>query len=457
MPIDFLGSVFFDGTNIPYWEEIKTYGPAAALLAGFKWYMGGNNNIWDRDLHGKVYMVTGGTSGMGARVAFELAQKGAQVLMLVRSTEDQWLVDFIEDMRDKTNNPLVYAEECDLASLHSVRLFATKWLDNSPPRRLDGVVCCAAEMIPRGKSRQTTIDGVERQIAINYLAHYHLLTLLAPSFKVQPADRDVRVVVTTCSSQAMGQIDLEDLKWQERQYPKGNPLRIYGTSKLMLGLFAKSYQRQLNVYERKDKAPVNVKISIVNPGLMRTPSMRRFISMGTILGLLFYLMLWPVWFLIFKSPFQGAQSVFFALYAPIFTKGEGGNLVQECRILKEGSRAEYQNEEFQDELFAKTEAVIAALEKQLAIERKKQELKNGKKPDKKKASASTQKGYINEQPKTVDELDSRLEELRSLIGMGQISAKELPLFPEEKIEPHTDSNKQASERSGKKGKKSKKA
>ncbi|KAG7193954.1 uncharacterized protein KQ657_005153 [Scheffersomyces spartinae] len=455
MPIDFLGSVFLDGTDIPYWEQIKTYGPAVTLLAGIKWYMGGNNNIWDRDLHGKVYMVTGGTSGLGARTTFEMAQKGAQILMLVRSTEDQWLVDYIEDMREKTNNPLIYAEECDLASLHSVRLFATKWLDNSPPRRLDGVVCCAGELIPRGKPRQITIDGVERQIAINYLAHFHLLTLLAPSFKVQPADRDVRVVITTCSSQAMAQIDFKDLLWSERQYPKGNPLKVYGTSKLMLGLFAKSYQRQLNVYERKDKNPVNVKISIVNPGLMRTQSMRRFISMGSLLGLICYMILWPLWFIIFKSPFQGAQSVLFALYAPIFAKGDGGNLVQECRILKEGSRREYQSEEFQDELFTKTEQLITTLEKQLAIERKKQELKQNKddknKNNKKKTTESKEKHYINEKPKTVGELDSRINELRNLIGMGQqLSSKELPLFPDQTVDSIVGKASNPTKRKGKK-------
>ena len=60
------------------------------------------------------------------------------------------------------------------------------------------------------------MDGVERQIGINYLAHFHLLTLLGPSLRVQPPDRDVRVLIATCSSQNLGDVDLNDLLWSTR-------------------------------------------------------------------------------------------------------------------------------------------------------------------------------------------------------------------------------------------------
>ena len=249
----------FDGPEvIPYWDQIKEYGPTVLpillTLAGAKYYFHGATNTWERDMHGKVFMITGGTSGIGAQIAYELGQRGAQLILLTRRTNDQWVAEYIEDLRDKTNNGLIYAEECDLSSLYSIRKFATRWLDNQPPRRLDGVICCAAECIPRGKSRQITMDGVERQIGINYLAHFHLLTLLGPSLRVQPPDRDVRVLIATCSSQNLGDVDLNDLLWSNKRYPATQPWKVYGTSKLLLGLFAKEYQRQLMGYERKDKA-----------------------------------------------------------------------------------------------------------------------------------------------------------------------------------------------------------
>ena len=55
-----------------------------------------------------------------------------------------------------------------------------------------------------------------------YLAHFHLLTLLGPSLRVQPPDRDVRVLIATCSSQNLGDVDL-DLLWSDKRYPATQP------------------------------------------------------------------------------------------------------------------------------------------------------------------------------------------------------------------------------------------
>ncbi|RCK55808.1 hypothetical protein Cantr_05520 [Candida viswanathii] len=434
MPVNFLTSVIFDGPEvIPYWPQIKEYGPIVLpillSLAGTKYYFHGASNTWERDMHGKVFMITGGTSGIGAEIAYELGQRGAQLILLTRRTNDQWVAEYVEDLRDRTNNGLIYAEECDLSSLYSVRKFATKWLDNTPPRRLDGVICCAAECLPRGTARQVSVDGVERQMGINYLAHFHLLTLLGPSLRVQPPDRDVRVLVANCSSLNLGDVDVEDLLWEKKQYPSAQPWKVYGSSKLLLGLFAKEYQRQLMAYERKDQTPCNVRINMVNPGLVRTPSTRRFISMGTIWGLILYLLMYPIWWLFLKSLTQGAQSFYFALYAPIFMKIEGGNLVQECKIMTK-ARKEFNDEELQKQVFEKTEELIKKLEMQSAIERKKHENATGKTAQKKKAELARKKD-IHIKPETPEELEHKLNTLRSQIGIGASSPGEMPLFPDE--------------------------
>lgn len=438
MPVDILASIFFEGPQVvPGWDYIKKYGPVLLTLGGLKYYFGGASNSWERDMHGKVYMITGGTSGLGASLAYELASKGAQIILLSKSTKDSWLVEFIDDLREKTDNFMIYAEECDLSSLYSVRKFATKWLDNQPPRRLDGVICCAADAIPFGKKRQATQDGVERQIGINYLGHYHLLALLGPCLRSQPPDRDVRIAIATCSSQSIGDIDLDDLLWESRRYPSRSPLKVYGTSKLLLGLFAKEYQRQIDCYERKDKAPCNVKINMVNPGVMRTPSTRRYISMGSIIGLFIYLLLLPIWFLFLKSPRQGAQSFLFVLSAPIIAKIGGGNLVQECKILQR-TRTEYQDEELQKSIFQKTEELILSIEKKSAIERKKleklrelQASREQKRKEKEEESAK-RRANIYEKPESPEELEAKLSILRKLIGvLSNSGVHEPPLFPGE--------------------------
>lgn len=414
MPIDILSTAIFDGPeSIPGWQYFRTYAPYVAAAGAIKYYFGGASSNFDRELHGRVFILTGGTSGLGAQVAYELAMRGAQLVLLCRQTDDPWTIDFIEDLRTKTNNFMIYAESCDLALLHSVRLFATRWLDNQPPRRLDGVVCCAADCLPRGKVRQATVDGVERQTGVNYLAHCHLLTLLQPALHVQPPDRDIRVVVVTCASQAVGELDVTDLTWLRRAYPATRPWTVFGASKLMLGMFARLFQRELCRYERKDKAPCNIKVSIVNPGIMRTPSTRRFLLMGTIWGLVLYVLLFPIWFLFLKDARQGAQSVLWALFSPVLGAQDGGNLVQECKILTRG-RKEYWDYDLQDELAAETQKAIEQLERQLAVERKR-----AGKSDKKVSEAD-----LRDKPTSQEDLERKLEAMRSAMapmGTGRAS------------------------------------
>lgn len=414
MPIDIISSAIFDGPeSIPGWKHIRTYVPILGALAAVKYYFGGASNTFERNMHGRVVIVTGGTSGLGAEVVYQLALKGAQVVLLCRSTDDQWTIDFVNDMREKTTNPLIFAEQCDLLLLHSIRRFATTWLDTRTPRRLDGVVCCAADCIPRGSDRTVTIDGVERQMGVNYLGHYHLLTLLRPSLHVQPPDRDVRVVLTTCASQALGTVDTSDIFWEQRPYPKQAPWKVYGTSKLLLGMFGRLFQRDVNHYSRPDKAPCNIQVSIVNPGLMLSPSTRRFLSMGTIWGLILYLLLIPLWFMVFKSCLQGAQSILFAMFAPVLGPQDGGNFIQECRILKDG-RKELYDYELQDEVYQATASLIEELEKKSAIERKKKEKATG--ADKKNQEAKEAKMKdLSQKPNTVEELEHKLNSMREAL------------------------------------------
>lgn len=434
MPVDIIRVAISEGPEIiPGWNYIKAYGPIVFMLGATKYYFRGSMNTWERDCHGKVYIITGGTSGLGAEVARELAMKGAQVILLVRSVSDSWLIDYIDDLRTETNNFMIYAEECDLNSLYSIRKFATNWLDNQPPRRLDAVICLAAESIPIGKSRQVSIDGIEKQLAVNYLGHYHLITLLAPSLRSQPPDRDVRVLLATCASQGMGEIDLDDLLAENKRYQSTKSLKVYGTSKLLLSLFGKEFQARCNAYERKDKAPTNVKVLMVNPGLMRTPSTRRFLSMGTIWGLLLYILLYPIWYLFLKNGYEAQQSLLFALWSPSFLQLRGGQLIQECKVITP-SRKEFKDSALQKSVFDKTEQLVAKLEKQSAIERKRQaKVEEMKKPKEQRMKEAKErhladlrkKQDIHEKPQSTDDLESKLNYLRQLIH------KEMPILPTE--------------------------
>ena len=141
------------------------------FLTLLKIWTSGRNNPTQRLLHGKVVMMTGGTSGIGASTALGLAMQGAQLVLLTSSPPtDPFLVEYIQDLRAKTNNQMIYAEQVDLTSFHSIRKFATKWIDNAPPRRLDMVYLGAAVLTPPGGKRRESEEGIEETWMVNFFA-----------------------------------------------------------------------------------------------------------------------------------------------------------------------------------------------------------------------------------------------------------------------------------------------
>jgi NAD(P)-dependent dehydrogenase (short-subunit alcohol dehydrogenase family) len=270
-------------------------------------------------------------------VVHQLAARGTQLILLVRDRTDVFTVDYIEDLRSRYDNPLIYAEECDLSSLHSIRLFATKFIDNTPPRRLDMVICCAGLMAPPYTLRTMTKDGIEAHWGLNFLANFHLLNILAPALRAQPPDRDVRVMLATCSSHVAGDLNLEDVQFISRGYPSSSPWLCYGASKMALMAFCVEFQRRLDAYVRSDKQPNNVRCYNIDPGFVRTPGARRWLSLGGLWGLGLYLVMWPFWWLVLKDPQQGAQTFLAAAMSPECGMGEGGKFLRECQNQKYGN------------------------------------------------------------------------------------------------------------------------
>ncbi|ODQ64092.1 NAD(P)-binding protein [Nadsonia fulvescens var. elongata DSM 6958] len=375
MPFEFINSVAKGGTSaIPYYSQIRQYGPYIAGLIAIKSYFGGASNSWERDMHGRVVILTGGTSGVGAAVAEDMARRGAQIIFLVRNVNDGWLIDFINDLRYRSNNHLLYAEEADLSDLHSIRKFATKWLDNSPPRRLDTVICCAGTAPPPGTLRLATKSDIEQQFLINYLGHYHLLNLLSPALRVQPPDRDVRIILTGCLSHVLADLDLTDLEFSKRGYPVYKPWKSLGAAKLCLSMYAEQLQRQLVEYTRPDGSENNVKVVVADPGMMRSPSFKRFFSLGSVWGLLLYLLLWPIWWLFFKTSIQGAQTILFAVYSAEVIQDRTGEAVflAECKIKsKKSPRSEISDEGMRTKLVEVSDKYIEIAERKMAIQRNK--------------------------------------------------------------------------------------
>ncbi|KAI1956520.1 hypothetical protein LOZ58_006239 [Ophidiomyces ophidiicola] len=431
MPMPLISHAVSNGlSSFPYiYPAIKTVSTIATISL-LKRYFGGAINKSNRVMHSKVVMITGGTSGIGASIVHDLASRGAQIIILTQHPPtDPFLVDYIEDVRANTNNELIYAEQVDLSSLHSIRRFATKWVDNAPPRRLDIVILCGNTMTPPSSlESRKSVDGLNEEWQVNYLANFHLLSILSPALRAQPQDRDIRVILATCSSYIGAELDFETLDVRtSEQRQNSNPKRqhahkagekisnssssIYATSKLALMVFARSFQAHLanydNIKQPKKLRACNSRVLVVDPGFSRTPGTRRWISRGSLLGLLIYIITWPIWWLLLKSPQQGAQSFLSAAMEPTLSAvGEteedkkrrtlgisGGCLIKECKE-RMVLRNEIMNDAIAEKLWRFSQEQIQAAEKESALRRAAEKSKEKGNQMKEKKDESDKKSIV---------------------------------------------------------------
>ncbi len=180
---------------------------------------------------GRIFLVTGGTSGMGYEDAKALAAAGAQVVIAARNPQRG--DEAIARIKQEVAGAQVHFEALDLADLASVQALGERLGATLP--RLDGLINNAAIMAP--PQRATSADGYESQLATNYLGHFALTAHLLPLLRKSDG---ARVVTLSSIAAARGSIDFDDLQ-SERSY---NPYAAYAQSKLAGLMFAFELQRR---------------------------------------------------------------------------------------------------------------------------------------------------------------------------------------------------------------------
>jgi NAD(P)-dependent dehydrogenase (short-subunit alcohol dehydrogenase family) len=199
------------------------------------------------DQHGRVAIVTGANSGLGAAIARELARAGATVIMAVRNPEKGERA--ASDIRRHVPDAALELRELDLSDLASVRAFASRHQG-----RLDLLINNAGIMAP---PRRETKDGFESQFGTNHLGHFALTGLLLPRLLEAT---EPRVVTQSSGAHRIGRINFDDLQGERRYI---NWL-AYGQSKLANLMFALELQR------RASAAGVSLRSMAAHPGYART-------------------------------------------------------------------------------------------------------------------------------------------------------------------------------------------
>ncbi|MEU1628615.1 SDR family oxidoreductase [Streptomyces sp. NPDC020096] len=189
------------------------------------------------DLAGRVALVTGATSGIGAATAALLAERGAHVLVAGRDrSRGESVVAAIRDRGGKAD--FVAA---DLRTAESVRQLARE-AEGLAGGRVD-ILVNSAGVFPFGPTEQTPQSEVDAVYDVNVKAPFHLVAALAPAM----AERGHGTIVNVSTMVA--------------EYGVAG-MALYGSSKAALNLLTKAWAAEFG--------PRGVRVNAVEPGPTRT-------------------------------------------------------------------------------------------------------------------------------------------------------------------------------------------
>jgi retinol dehydrogenase-12 len=237
-------------------------------------------------MHGKVCMVTGATSGIGLVTAHALARQGATLIVVGRNPERG--ATTVSRIRQETGNQAVELMVADLSAQAQVRQLASEV--QSRFAHLDVLINNAGALFGR---RQLSHDGIEMTFALNHLAYFLLTNLLLDALK---ASASARIVNVSSEAHRGARLDFADLQGQHRY----SGWRAYAQSKLANILFTYELARRLE--------GTSVVANVLHPGFVATNFGRNNRSITAVF--------WRIAQLAAISPEEGAQTIIYLASAP---------------------------------------------------------------------------------------------------------------------------------------------
>jgi dehydrogenase/reductase SDR family member 12 len=205
------------------------------------------------EMHGKLAVVTGATSGIGEAACVGMARAGAEVHMVVRNPEKG------EEARRRVGEAsgvdpsALTVHRCDLSDLGSLREFATAFLGSHP--KVDVLVNNAGVMAPE---RTHTEEGFELTFATNVLGPFLLTTLLLPALR---AAAPARVINVSSGGMYTAKLDVDDPQLERQDF---SPNKFYAQTKRAEVVLADEWARRW--------APEVAAFSM-HPGWVATPGL----------------------------------------------------------------------------------------------------------------------------------------------------------------------------------------
>jgi len=191
-----------------------------------------NQVVNEFDVRNKLFVVTGGSSGIGKETARALVDGGAQVIVASQSRErgDAAVREMNSCAGRESGTTCAAAggggggtatfELLDLGSFTSIQTFV-KRLRSTRKQVVDGIVLNAGVIAP---TFDTTVDGIERTLQINHLGHLDLLQQLLQHDHIQGP------IVSLSSYQPARHADKDVLHFEQHNWPFFLP-GAYGVAK----------------------------------------------------------------------------------------------------------------------------------------------------------------------------------------------------------------------------------
>lgn len=275
----------------------------------------------------KVAIITGANGGMGYEEAKEALLQGYHVVMAcycpARSEARR------QQMIEETGCSDVEIMGLDLSNLQSVRNFV-----DQVKAKFDHIDILMNNAGTLETGLHTTVDGLERTVAVNYVGPYLLTRLLIPMM-----NKGSRIVNMTSCSYVLGTLQFPEFFEKGR---KGcwQRILVYGNSKLALTLFTLELAKRV-----KNKG---ITVNAADPGVVNTKIIH-----------LQHRLLDPIADIFFRpfirSPRQGADTAIHLMFDE-GKEGQTGTFCRSNKIVKLGDK--YVHHKHMQMLWNETEKIV---------------------------------------------------------------------------------------------------